>query len=90
MQQYEVSKYDNIEPQIATIHSQKRLKSNNTHLAIIIIILDLIDVYSNVNTSYWKIYRLIPDNFAAQTLQNILSCFFYFCFSLASSFEAIF
>lgn len=53
-------------------------------------ILDLIDVHSNINISYQKTYKLISDNFAIQTLQSKLSCFFCFCFSLTSSYKTIF
>lgn len=76
MQQYGASKkrYDgaskcnNINPQTAMIQSQKRLKSADTNLAIVTIILDLIDVYNNVDISYQKTCRLILDNSTMQTL----------------------
>ena len=57
-----------MESQIATIYSQKRLENANANLAIITIILDLINIYNNINTCYRKICSLILNNSAAQTL----------------------
>lgn len=63
------------------IQTQKSLESTDIYLAIIITINNLINVYNNLDISYWKTCRLIPDN---------SSYFFCFLFSLISSFKTVF